>query len=95
MNRILFAVFVTAGAALLVCVLVVSLRPRHQVEAPTPEAKAVATPAAFGLEQPTGAAAGVPTLAPPRPTTLAAENDSVQGVVYVTVEVESAGPAAQ
>lgn len=95
MNRILSAVFVTVGAVLLVWVLVVSLRPRHQVETPTPETKVLAATTAFGVEQPTGAAFGVPTLAPPRPTTLEAENESAQGVVYVTVEVEPARPAAQ
>ena len=95
MNRILSAVFVTAGAALLAWLLIASLWPRQQVVAPAPETKVVATTTNFGLEQPTGAAFGVPTLAPPRPATLEAENDSVQGVVYVTVEVESASSVTQ
>ena len=95
MNRILSAVFVTVGAFLLVWVLVVSLRPGRHVETSTPEAKVVAATTTSGLEQPTGVALGVPTLAPPRPTPLEAENDSAQGVVYVTVEVEPARPAAQ
>ncbi len=95
MNRILSAVFVTAGVILLVWILVVSLWPRHQVEIPKPAAKVVATTAGVGLERPTGAESGVPTLAPQRPMLPEAEHDAARSVTYVTIEVEFAGTAAQ